>query len=557
MVLDMTDTTTTEYEMRRKNEAARPGGRVTALDRHVEAARARMQDGDDDDGSDDEVDSLPELAIDNKKKVGTVKELRNLFAAKGTYFEHGESPVHVVVPPGRDELPYALPMKSQTVVVEAETICRPVDTQGKPTTLPSGLATMYLQGFRGSWRLRPLAGISTAPILSDDGSIRATEGYDEVTQLWCSQVPTIDVSAYPSPAEAEAALKKLRHIFRSLPFADGKKVKEGRLLVIDQTEPPGHDESAFLVMFSTAIARPSLWLAPGYIINAPVVSGAGTGKGLLFRSICTVAYGWNPVAVTAGHDRQELDKRLSSELMRAQPAIFLDNMNAQTLRSNTLASAITERPSRCRIMGTSKTVRLNTTAFIGVTGNGLSIGEDLCRRFMNTEVDAGCENPELREFEPGFRESVLAARPELLAAALTIWRWGRQQHSLKVGLPLGGFEKWSRWCRDPLLTLGCQDPVKQIYRVKERDLGRMDIDALYEQWEKDHGSNWVLADKLTEAVKERLPGLNPPFTRQAIVAALGRIRGTRVGGRVLEIHDPDGKWSASKYRVRESDTTRS
>ncbi len=136
MVLDMTDTSTTngdnvasgsgfddavaalaqlsttEYEMRRKNEAARPGGRVTALDRHVEAARARMQDGDDDDGSDDEVDSLPELAIDNKKKVGTVKELRNLFAAKGTYFEHGESPVHVVVPPGRDELPYALPMKS-------------------------------------------------------------------------------------------------------------------------------------------------------------------------------------------------------------------------------------------------------------------------------------------------------------------------------------------------------------------------------------------------------------------------------------------------------------
>src|SRR6266700_1507392 len=79
MVLDMTDTSTTngdnvasgsgfddavaalaqlsttEYEMRRKNEAARPGGRVTALDRHVEAARARMQDGDDDDGSDDEV----------------------------------------------------------------------------------------------------------------------------------------------------------------------------------------------------------------------------------------------------------------------------------------------------------------------------------------------------------------------------------------------------------------------------------------------------------------------------------------------------------------------
>jgi putative DNA primase/helicase len=496
--------------------------------------------------------NLPKLVIDNKKKVDTVKRLRDLFAANGQYFEHGESPVHVVVPPGRDGLPYALPMNSQIVVVEAETICRPVDTMGNRMTLPSGIASTYLQGLKGKWGLRPLAGISTAPILAGDGSIRSAEGYDEATELWCTQVPALAVPAHPSEADAKVALKMLRHAFYTMPFGDGEKVKDGALQVIDQTEPPGHDESAFLVALLTAIARPSLWLAPGYIINAPGISGAGTGKGLLVRSICAVAFGWNPVAFTLGHNREEMDKRLSSELMRAQPAIFLDNVNAATLRSSTLASAITERPSRCRIMGTSKTVLLNTSAFIAVTGNGLNIGEDLCRRFINSAVDAGVENPELRKFEPGFRQHILNARAELLTAALTIWRWGRQ-HDLKAGLPLGGFEEWSRWCRDPLLTLGCQDPVRQIYRTKQYDPSRMDIDDALTEWERVHKDAWVPADQLAESVKARLPRITSTSSRQAIVTSVRRMVGARVNGRVLEMYDPEGKWSTSKYRVRKSD----
>jgi hypothetical protein len=36
---------------------------------------------------------------------------------------------------------------------------------------------------------------------------------------------------------------------------------------------------------------------------------------------------------------------------------------------------------------------------------------------------------------------------------------------LARGKPLGGFEKWSQWARDPLLALGCQDPVERIILV--------------------------------------------------------------------------------------------
>jgi hypothetical protein len=61
----------------------------------------------------------------------------------------------------------------------------------------------------------------------------------------------------------------------------------------------------------------------------------------------------------AGH---ELDKRLAAELIEAQPALFLDNANGVTLRSDTLASVLTERPARVRVLGETRMVPLNSTA---------------------------------------------------------------------------------------------------------------------------------------------------------------------------------------------------
>jgi hypothetical protein len=105
-------------------------------------------------------------------------------------------------------------------------------------------------------------------------------------------------------------------------------------------------------------------------------------------------------------------------------------------------------------------VDVNSAAFIAVTGNGVTVSEDLARRFLVTVIDAGCEEPEARPFPPGFLEQIKRRRVDLLTAALTIWRWGRQNEAtLSRGRPLGSFEDWAAWVRDPLLTLGCCDPV--------------------------------------------------------------------------------------------------
>jgi hypothetical protein len=214
-------------------------------------------------------------------------------------------------------------------------------------TLPDRVAQMYLD-MSGEWALPPLAGISTAPLLSADGSIRTADGYDPRTGLWCRTIPTLRPPSQPTRADAEEALRQLRYAFRTFPFADAPRCWNSSLgvEVVDLSLPPGRDESAFLVDLQTAACRSSLPLAPGVLFTAAEVSGAGSGKGLLVRAISLIAFGVSPRAFTMGSDRHELEKRLAAELMEAHPIVFLDNANGRALQSDTLASVLTERSKR-------------------------------------------------------------------------------------------------------------------------------------------------------------------------------------------------------------------
>jgi hypothetical protein len=266
------------------------------------------------------------------------------------------------------------------------------------------------------------------------------------------------------------------------------------------------------------------------------------------RSISAIAFGVRPRAFTTGGDRRELDKRLASDLIEAAPILFLDNVNGSMLRSDTLASVLTERPARIRPLGRTGMVALNSTAFIAVTGNGLSVSEDLARRFMVCELDARCEDPEQRHLSSDYLGEIERRRAELLAAALTIWRWGRHPRAdLVPGRPLGSFERWAEWCRDPLLALGCRDHVERIDAVKSDDPHRRGIVELFHAWHVYRGERPVKASALPEPV--RLLVDPQGRGRQHIAARLVQLTGTRAGGFVLTRREPAGKWGAATYSL--------
>lgn len=369
--------------------------------------------------------------------------------------------------------------------------------------------------------------------------------------IWQENVPDVSnlIPINPNRHDARAALSLIRETFATFCFADAQTVIDPVTKVnkIDLAFQPGRDESAFLVALLTAVCRPSLHLAPGILLHAAPLSGAGAGKGLLTRCIAQIAFGRDPHAVTAGPDNQELEKRIAAELIQGSPVVFLDNLNNRAFKSDQLASAITERPARVRVFGKLEMVVLNTCALIILTGNGLTVTEDLARRFIAIELDPKTEDPESRRFHIDILAEVSKRRSELLAACLTIWRWGRLQN-LESGLPLGSFEQWCKWVRDPLLALGCQDPVARVHEAKSRDNQRQQVAEFFNAWYERFGDQPVALRELSETLNALIDPQNRG--RQFVAAQVQKLTGTRLSGYLLTRQRPPGNWGVTTYALK-------
>jgi hypothetical protein len=491
--------------------------------------------------------TLPQLLIDHANLPMTAKRLAAHLASAGHLFEHGSQVVRIVRTREGERIER---LNAYSVVVETHQVCRPVEEKVRrgevvreDKTLPMPVAHLYLN-LGQDLGLPILKGICVAPLLSDDGSINCSAGYDKASGLWCVGVDNPTICDRPAVEDAKSALQLIRRMFASFPFADSVRLNTDLGSIVDLSKGPGADESGLLVALMTAYCRPSLSLAPALLIRAPQLSGSGAGKGLLVHAIAEIAFAKRPKAFTSRGDRQELTKRIESALMQCDPMVFLDNCNSELLVSNVLAQVLTENSVNTRPLGQSKMTPLTTNAFVVVTGNAVQLSEDLTRRFLIVDLDAKCENPELRKFDQRFEALITANRSEIVAALLTVWRWGRRNR-IEPGLPLGSFEQWASWCRDPLLALGCCDPAQRIADLKAQDPQRQKISDFFQAWHASHGSTPVKYRDLDPSVSCLLEG-----NAQTRVARLLALENTRAGGFVLEAIKPQGRWGKKHYVVR-------
>jgi len=495
---------------------------------------------------------LPKLVIRKDDLPATARELAAILADDPNLYYRGDRVVHVHQDE-RGDLVITAATKEDVINVTHQYVRPALERKTKKgvetiyITLPTQVAALYL-ALRADCGLRPLAAITSSPVFHPDGTILTGDGYDPVTRTLRHQVPDVYVPDYPTDADARRAFAALRHAIATFPFADAICCQDGS---VDQASPPGMDESAALAALVTACLRSSLPLCPACAVRAAAFSGSGVGKGLLTRTIAAIAFGRPPRTITPGHNADELDKRIVAAVLGGYQAILFDNCNGHTLRSDTLASMITEAPTTIRPLGSSETITVDSRSWIVVTGNALEISEDLARRFLVTNLDARIENPETRRFPFDPVERALAQRPALLGAVGTIWRWGRQRAgTLPTGAPLGSFGEWCRQVRDPLLALGIMDPVERIAEIKEADPRRVAVAELFAAWAEHHGTSLVRAADLAEPVRDILDPRG--HGRQFLARRLRELVGTRYAGRVLVASRTGGRWSVTKYRLEQA-----
>ena len=512
----------------------------------------------------------PELLVDMSNPDVTVEALGDILRECGSFYDRG-GPARVVYDQSISRS-VIQPLHYMGLIPIVHQHCRPVTWQKpskaeiknsdggpkfKNAPLHKDLAKMYLAKTT-PWNLPKLSGIASAPVLRDDGTILSIEGYDPDSGMFFENLPdTSGVPENPTRAEADAGLLIIREFFMTFPFADAETISDPALgaRVVDLSKPPGSDETGCINALLTAVCRPSLHLAPAVLVNAPINSGAGTGKGKIARCISVIAFGEEPHAVTAGADAKEMDKRIVTEYREARSSLLLDNINNTVLRSDQLSSFITERPARARILGKSESFVIDAATFIILTGNALVLAEDLVRRFIIFRLDAHIEDPESRSFKTDPLAEAKERRVELLNAALTVWRWGRLNPKLSAGKPLGSFETWCRWVRDTLLALGCSDPVDRIREARENDPRRQDTMDFFLLWSGTHGENRMLSKDVAHELMQFLApqALHQPSTRQLFTHRLNQLNGTRLGGFVFTCHPAEGKSKSKTYSLKKVD----
>jgi len=115
----------------------------------------------------------------------------------------------------------------------------------------------------------------------------------------------------------------------------------------------------------------------------------GSGKSFIGRLLGLWLTGRDiPVSNVAAGSSGELDKRLNAGLLGGAPMVHLDNCNGR-LVSDLLCQILTERTVAVRPLGVSEEISVSGMPMVLANGNNVQVDENLARRTLMVELDAG------------------------------------------------------------------------------------------------------------------------------------------------------------------------
>lgn len=344
------------------------------------------------------------------------------------------------------------------------------------------------------WALPPLEGIVEVPVLRQDGSILDSAGYDSSSRLVYRPVSGLRVPPIPrSPTDVDVAraLEVIDEAIGDFPFAT-----------------PAAYANTLGLMLTPIIRQMTDEPVPMALIDAPM---AGTGKGLLGEAVALIATGRPAGTTPEASDDDEWRKRITSLMRDGTTVVTIDNVQRR-LEAPSLASVLTARVWRERVLGQTGTQEWPQRATWIATGNNIQLGGDLARRCYWIRLDSGLEEPWRRPTE-GFRHHpllpwVAERRGELLAALLVLARaWyaaGRPQPGVRP--TLGSFETWSAIVSGILAHAGVPDFLGNLDDLYSRNNDeRSEWQGFLLVWHERYGAEPTLLAKVASDLLGDMP----------------------------------------------------
>ena len=327
---------------------------------------------------------------------------------------------------------------------------------------------------KGSYKyLSLLLGIARQPFFRSDGSLVDAPGYDLASNMY----GTFDSNDYklpqsPSGEQARESLKLLCSLLDDFEFATPT------------------DKSVALSAMLTAAIRVSLPVAPMFHVTAHV---AGSGKSYLCALIAAMAAPSRGEPTAFPGDDVECGKVLLATLMNSPPVVEFDNLTSDLVAHKSLCTALTSEDMSGRLLGHSKTISVSTRTLFLSSGNNVGPINDMTRRCITIELNCKAEHPTQRSFKhPDLLEVVRAKRGQCVSAALTIiCAWIEAGKPGHAGKNLASYDLWAEYCRSPLIWLGCEDPVDNLYRKMSEDPEREFLGRLLQAWSDMFGGKEI------------------------------------------------------------------
>ena len=457
---------------------------------------------------DDPNDDRPTITLNRGRRPEILNQADKALGTRdATVFEHSGRLVRLTEPPAQIDAtlyPASTLLHEVTVANMCERLARVArfeqfDARANrdlPADVPRDVACGLLER-SGEWRhIRRLRGFVEAPTLRDDGSVLSEQGYDAQSGLFMIGASP---PGFSMPQETRAAALKaldfIQHAFFTLPFSSAA------------------DCYAAVTALLTALVRRVLPSAPLIGITAP---SPGTGKSLFADAIAIIATGRRAPVLSFGRDDIEAEKRLIMKLLGGDAMIVIDNLE-RPLYGDMLCSILTQPAASLRPLGSGKEHLIATNITLMVTANNLDIRGDLRRRVLLVSMDAGVERPELVHFAKELLAEISAQRGELVRAALTIIRAYLASDRQGVNIPpFGSFERWSLWCRQPLVWLGGEDPLLASQSLREQDPDLAIQRQFFSTWVERFGAEAVTSAVLCKSSQDSDAGeLKVALTVQA------------------------------------------